>query len=71
MGNDTSILSTLIIWIILISAGIFGWRMLFDCINNEKVSKGVWIFTMIIFNIFVAIAYYFLRKRERSELGQY
>ncbi|MBU0472845.1 MAG: PLD nuclease N-terminal domain-containing protein [Bacteroidetes bacterium] len=71
MENEPNTIFT-IIWIILIlAATYFWWKMLFDCINNEKNSKGVWIFAMIFFHFFGSVAYYFLRKKKRATLGNY
>lgn len=65
MHDGTTFLATVLFLVLVVLAVKFWWIMLTDCIRNEHHNRALWLSTLVVFNIFGALAYFFLDKRRR------
>ncbi|MGE5456842.1 MAG: PLDc N-terminal domain-containing protein [Methanococcaceae archaeon] len=65
--SDRPVFTFTILFLILVVLAVkFWWTMLTDCIHNEHHNRAFWLSTLVVFNVFGAIAYFFLDKRKRK-----
>jgi len=72
LGNiiGAGLIFMVVMWVIMLAAGIFWLVMLIHAATKPIDNKAVWILVMVFTNILGAIVYYFVVKREFSKMTQ-
>jgi len=55
-------------WFIVVASPIFWVWMLIDVIKYQKKEQEIWILIVVLGNVFGAVMYYFLARRERYKV---
>ena len=55
-------------WFIVVASPIFWVWMLIDVIKYQKKEQEIWILIVVLGNVFGAVMYYFLARRERLKV---